>query len=249
VSGPLPPADLHERRPDLVEPPAGEKLHRFYTAQWKPIYFDRSTTGRFNAPDGSYGVLYAAREPAGAFAETFLRTPGRTLIDLELLRRKAYVRLIAGTKLTLIRLAGPGLARLGATAEVTHSGLPYNIAQAWSAALFEHPIAADGIAYHARHDDTKLCYALYDDLCARHPRAVTISVVLSCAYSILESPMDVENYVARLSLTPITDGNRTFASWEAEFDCRPEREARLMRDIGNGVFQAAFDALKQRFSR
>lgn len=72
---------------------------------------------------------------------------------------------------------------------------------------------------------------------------------LSCAYSILESPMDVENYVARLSLTPITDGNRTFASWEAEFDCRPEREAQLMRDIGNGVFQAAFDALKQRFSR
>lgn len=162
MSGPLPPPDLHERRPDLIELPAGEKLHRFYTAQWEPIFFDRSTTGRFNAPDGSYGVLYAAREPAGAFAETFLRTPGRTLIDLELLQRKAYVRLATNRKLRLIWLAGPGLARLGATAEVTHSGLPHDVAQAWSVALFGYPVAADGIAYHARHDDAELCYALFD---------------------------------------------------------------------------------------
>ncbi|MGB3541041.1 MAG: RES family NAD+ phosphorylase [Mesorhizobium sp.] len=162
MSGPLPPADLHERRPNLIEIPTGETLHRFYTAKWKPIYFDRSTTGRFNAPDGSYGVLYAAKEPAGAFAETFLRTPGRTLIDMDLLERKAYVRLVASRKLALVRLAGPGLARLGATAEVAHSGLPYDVAQAWSAALFAHPISADGIAYHARHDDAELCYALFD---------------------------------------------------------------------------------------
>src|SRR5579864_5198221 len=32
---------------------------------------------------------------------------------------------------------------------------------------------------------------------------------LSCSYSILESPMGVENYVATLSLTPITDGGGT----------------------------------------
>ncbi|MGH6610253.1 MAG: SRPBCC family protein, partial [Burkholderiaceae bacterium] len=39
-----------------------------------------------------------------------------------------------------------------------------------------------------------------------------------CTYSILESPMGVDNYVATLKLTPITDGNRTFAEWSAEFD-------------------------------
>lgn len=162
MSGPLPPSDLHGRRPDLVEIPANEKLHRFYTARREPIFFDKSTIGRFNAPDASYGVLYAAKEVAGAFAETFLRTPGRTLIDTDLLQRKAYVRLAATKKLTLIRLTGPGLARLGATAEVSHSGLPYDVPQAWSAALFGHPIRADGIAYHARHDDTELCYALFE---------------------------------------------------------------------------------------
>ena len=47
-----------------------------------------------------------------------------------------------------------------------------------------------------------------------------------CSYSILESPMGVENYVATLKLTPVTDGNKTFAEWWAEFDCAPEREQR-----------------------
>jgi hypothetical protein len=126
VSGPLPPADLDSRRPKLVKLSAGQEIHRFYTARREPIFFDRSTDGRFNAPDASYGVLYAARKTNGAFAETFLRAPGRTLIDTDLLKRKAYVRLLIKRDLKLIRLAGSGLARLGATAEVAHGGLLSN---------------------------------------------------------------------------------------------------------------------------
>ena len=68
-----------------------------------------------------------------------------------------------------------------------------------------------------------------------------------CTYSILESPMGVDNYIATLKLTPITDGNRTFAEWSAEFDCAPDRERELTQLIGQGVFQGGFDALKQRF--
>lgn len=71
----------------------------------------------------------------------------------------------------------------------------------------------------------------------------------SCTYAILESPMGVENYVATLKLTPITDGDRTFAEWSAEFDCPPEREAELVALIGTGVFQGGFDALKSRFGQ
>lgn len=69
-----------------------------------------------------------------------------------------------------------------------------------------------------------------------------------CTYSILESPMGVDNYVATLKLTPVTDGNRTFAEWSAEFDCDPAREQELARNIGQGVFQGGFDALKQHFA-
>lgn len=69
----------------------------------------------------------------------------------------------------------------------------------------------------------------------------------SCTYAILESPMGVENYVATLKLTPITDGGRSFAEWSAAFDCPPEREAELVATIGQGVFQGGFDSLKSRF--
>lgn len=69
----------------------------------------------------------------------------------------------------------------------------------------------------------------------------------SCTYSILESPMGVENYVATLKLTPVTDGERTFAEWSAEFDCPADREAALVNQIGQDVFQGGFDALKSRF--
>ncbi len=66
-----------------------------------------------------------------------------------------------------------------------------------------------------------------------------------CTYSILESPMPVSDYVATLRLTPVTDGDRTFAEWSAEFGCDPAREAELVNQIGQGVFQAGFDALKR----
>lgn len=69
----------------------------------------------------------------------------------------------------------------------------------------------------------------------------------SCTYSILESPMGVENYVATLKLTPVTDGARTFAEWSAEFDCVPERESDLVAMIGRDVFQGGFESLKRRF--
>lgn len=64
-------------------------------------------------------------------------------------------------------------------------------------------------------------------------------------YEILESPMGVDNYVATLKLTPITDGNRCFAEWSAEFDCDEGREQELTRTIADGVFQGGFNALKQ----
>jgi hypothetical protein len=72
---------------------------------------------------------------------------------------------------------------------------------------------------------------------------------MSCTYSILESPMGVENYVASLRLIPITESDHTFAEWSAEFDAAPEREQALVDDIGRNVFGAGLAALKRRFAR
>lgn len=71
---------------------------------------------------------------------------------------------------------------------------------------------------------------------------------LFCTYAILESPMPIENYVATLRLTPVTDGEKTFIEWSADFDCAPDMEAELVNGIGGNVFQGGFDALKRHFS-
>jgi hypothetical protein len=71
----------------------------------------------------------------------------------------------------------------------------------------------------------------------------------ACSYEILESPMGVDNYVATLKLTPVTDGDRCFAEWSAEFDCDAQREAELVRQIGDGVFLAGLNALRSHFAR
>ena len=69
-----------------------------------------------------------------------------------------------------------------------------------------------------------------------------------CTYSILESPMPLQNYIATLRLTPITDGDRTFAEWSAEFDSAPEVADDLVSGIGGNVFQGGFESLKRHFS-
>lgn len=67
----------------------------------------------------------------------------------------------------------------------------------------------------------------------------------SFSYAIVESGLNVTNYVAGLKLTPVTDGNQTFAEWTAEFETAPGSEQDTAAMIGRDVFQAGFDALKK----
>jgi uncharacterized protein YndB with AHSA1/START domain len=69
-----------------------------------------------------------------------------------------------------------------------------------------------------------------------------------CTYSILESPMPLTDYIATLRLTPVSDGDRTFVEWTAEFECDPGAAADLVSGIGGNVFQAGFDALKRQMA-
>lgn len=66
-------------------------------------------------------------------------------------------------------------------------------------------------------------------------------------YAILESPMPLTDYIATLRLTPVTDGELTFAEWSAEFNCAPEVEGDLINGISTNVFLGGFEALKRHF--
>lgn len=68
-----------------------------------------------------------------------------------------------------------------------------------------------------------------------------------CTYAILDSPMPLSDYVATLRLTPVTEGDRCFIEWSAEFECDPNDETDLVSGIGTNVFQGGFSALNRHF--
>jgi hypothetical protein len=158
----FPPTDIKARSPRFTTITITTTLYRFYRRGIEPIHFDRSREGRLNSPNASFGVLYAAQQRRGAFAETFLREPGHTLLAEDFIRQRGLVSLRSTRALRMANLHGAGLAVLGATAEITSSPQPYDVPQAWSAALQDHPDEFDGIAYRARHDNDEICYALFD---------------------------------------------------------------------------------------
>ena len=71
----------------------------------------------------------------------------------------------------------------------------------------------------------------------------------TCTSAILDSPMGLDDHVATMRLFPVTEGNRCFIEWTAEFDCAPEKDAELAETIGDGMFQTGFDALKKRYGQ
>lgn len=122
----------------------------------------------------------------------------------------------------------------------------FNALPAWTGFVAESRIE------HSRAPDQVGCvrnFRLNDGGRIRERLLALSDYDMSCTYAILESPMDVRDYVATLRLIPVTDGDQCFAEWSAEFDCADEREAGLVRQIGAGVFAAGLAALKRRFSR
>ena len=69
------------------------------------------------------------------------------------------------------------------------------------------------------------------------------------AYSILETPQPIANHSARLTLRPVTDGDRTYAEWTAEFEVTEGDPAAVEKGMGENVFQGGFNALKEHFAK
>jgi len=68
-------------------------------------------------------------------------------------------------------------------------------------------------------------------------------------YCILTSPLPVKDYVAQLTLYPVTMGNQTFGIWIAECKVTDGNEAGLIDAVGNGTFGKAFEVLNEYFAR
>ncbi len=113
-----------------------------------------------------------------------------------------------------------------------------------------HPKVAESRIEEARPADQVGCvraFRLADGGRIRERLLALSDFDYACTYSILESPMPLTEYVATLRLIPVTDGDLCFAEWSAAFSCTEADAPGLVASIGDGVFQAGFDALKARF--
>lgn len=160
AAGPLPPADFASRLLPTRLLTKGEPLVRIHRTDLSVIHFGRTGDNRFDDPARQYGVCYLARSLEAAFAETFLRHVGATLVSRQALAARSASIVVATDDLRVAMLHGPGLARMGATGAVT-SGT-YDVSQPWSSAIHDHPEQVDGIMYRSNHDNGEFCVALFD---------------------------------------------------------------------------------------
>ena len=166
---PDPPADLVSRSITLIE--FTEPIFRTHDIKRNPLYFGKSCLNRFDAPDRSFGVLYAGRDPYCAFIETLARSAGTRIITTVELEKQALSELKPTRPLRLIDLTQSGtLLRIGADPRLFAS--EHEVAQRWSKALHDHPLEPHGLLYPSRLDPERHALALFED---RAPKLLTLN--------------------------------------------------------------------------
>lgn len=177
---PPPPSGLAAAPLPLARWERGRSVLRIHRLKHGPLHWSggggKPPAGRFDSPSGRFGVLYAAQDFAGAFAETVLRQPRQLLVSLAEIEARALSVLVIGADLALVDLTGPGLSQLGLDARML-SG-PYETCGAWADALHDHPAQPDGILYPSRFDPSQPCMVFFDRA-GRHLDAVTAPTPLS----------------------------------------------------------------------
>jgi hypothetical protein len=67
-------------------------------------------------------------------------------------------------------------------------------------------------------------------------------------YEIIEGTLPVRNYVAGVRLHRVTQGNRTFAEWWADFEVVGADRDAVIAQIGNNVFAAGFKGVASKLA-
>jgi Polyketide cyclase / dehydrase and lipid transport len=110
-----------------------------------------------------------------------------------------------------------------------------------------HPLIAESVIEDGRPSDQVGCIRNFNVTNGGNLREQLLSfsdLDRSFTYNILVSPMPIQNYVATFHCLPVTEGNRTFVEWYANFDVSEEHEARIRQQVGRDTFAAGIKALE-----
>jgi hypothetical protein len=151
----LPPSDLHEINLETVRVQV-ENLYRISKHSSGEPYFGRSSGNRFDdnsrPPSKRFGTCYLGLSLRVAIAETVLHDlmpdGGHFVVPPDELESKKVVRFQGGT-LKLAKLTGTSVKRIVGSSEISTT-FPYDLPQAWAAALHTHPAKVDGLLYMSK---------------------------------------------------------------------------------------------------
>lgn len=149
---PAPPVDFAAGAVKVVE--FDKPIFRGHAILRHPVFYGKTGQYRFDAPDGSYGVLYAGADIFCAFVESLIKNPNSRVVTTTELKNRAVAELRGVRVLRLVDLTLSGaLMRMGADARL-FSG-EREAAQLWSKALHDYPAMADGLLYPSRLDPVR----------------------------------------------------------------------------------------------
>ena len=110
-----------------------------------------------------------------------------------------------------------------------------------------HPIIAESHIENGEPADQIGCVRNFTLKNGNHIREQLLTLSDSehvSTYCILDATIPLNRYVATVRLKPVTDGSRTFWHWESTFDPPRGREQEFADIVGQGVYEAGFDAIK-----
>jgi NADPH2:quinone reductase len=110
-----------------------------------------------------------------------------------------------------------------------------------------HPVVADSVIEDGKAADQIGCvrrFHLQDGSELREQLLKLCDRTRSFTYCILSSPIPLIDYVAILTLKPVTDGSRTFWDWRSTFRTPAGREAELAEMVGKNVYESGFEAVR-----
>ena len=110
-----------------------------------------------------------------------------------------------------------------------------------------HPAVATSSIERSQSSDKIGCvrrFRLKDGSELREQLMALSDLEQSFSYCLLDTPIQLFNYVAHVRLLPVTDGDRTFWHWESRFTTRPEQAEALTRMVAEDIYQTGFDAIR-----
>jgi hypothetical protein len=174
---PSPRKDFYRRSLPILEIDTGSYFYRLNSRlndrgelRQSAMFFDLTGRGRWDGVNQGYGILYVGADSYAAYIESYGRKPeqrsflgDRLLITETELNRRFLARFTCKKQLKFVQVYGNGLQKLGLDSQITSCAPEeYEFPRKWGRAFHQHPAKIDGICYLSRHDNTRLCYGIFD---------------------------------------------------------------------------------------